>query len=845
MKIKLLYCLLIAMSFGLLNANSQTVEDFISEQKPIKIGDEISMRVKTSHPYQTLKAGVAFEKEFESKNSTYIKIYFRNFDLAPGDYVEIYSPKTKESLIYAGKGKIVDNGEVTISDFWSQVIFSDKVIVKLHTVQASKGYGFDIETVAYGYSPERIVELQELQGQAAICGSDDKERIACYSGTEMFNKAKAVCKLILNGSGACTGWLLGCEGNVMTNNHCIGNASTARNTDFLFNFQANNCSGGGNATTDQVASSATLIKTSGAVDATFVKLPVNPTDKYGYLSLRSEAARTGERIYIPQHPGGRRKEIAVKEENGFGRIARTNGRRDVEYNTDTEGGSSGSPVLDFRTNLVVSIHNTGGCPNGSTGGNTRLIAWLGSDMPECGLDDDNTGAKLPVSGFDVAVNCTEAVFTSTSQNATSYLWEFGDGNTSTQENPTHTYGDAGQYNVKLTVTNTVGSNDKRTSITTQKAVVPNAIQETVCTGESATITLPDDKGYIWYDQASGGNIIGAGTTFETGALTEDKEYFVSGTSEKILTGNLGAEIDMSSGDNHQGGFYLVFDAADSFILSKAKVFAEGAGNRTLELRDASGTLITSKVINIPNGEQVIDINLKIAAGNNLQIGFANGANLFRSNANLRFPYKYNASNRDLVSIKESTASVPTGFYYYLYNWEVSVVGSCETDDRGKVTVKVETLATPTLTADQNTGVMTVNQTFASYQWFFNGTAINGATSNTYTATQNGKYTVEVSNGSCEALSEEVEFSTLSNSSFELPLGVAIYPNPTNDVLNIKGLNTLESVKQLKVINMLGQTVKHYQLNTVSETTTLNVQELSNGLYFLNIDDKYTAKFVVK
>ncbi len=844
MKLRLLYCLLIAMTFGLINVQAQTEEDIISQEKPIKIGDEIDVRLRTSHPYETSKAEVAFEQEFHSENSTYIKLYFRNFDLAPGDYVEIYSPKTDESVIYAGKGKIVDNGATTISDFWSQVIFSDKVIVKLHTVQASRSYGFDLETVAYGYSPERIVELQDQQ-RRAICGGDEKERIACYDGTEMFNKAKAVCKLILNGSGSCTGWLLGCEGNIMTNNHCIGNASTAQNTDYLFNFQTNTCTGG-NTTTDRVASSATFIKTSNSVDATIVKLPVNPTDQYGYLSLRSAAARAGERIYIPQHPGGRRKEIAVNDGNRLATISSINGSRDVQYTADTEGGSSGSPVLAFDSNLVVAIHNTGGCPNGATGGNTRLISWLGSDLPDCGLDDDNTGVQLPVSGFDVAVNCTSATFTNTSENATGFSWNFGDGNTSTQQNPTHTYSAAGQYNVTLTVTNTAGTNDKQTAITTQEAVAPSPVTETICSGESATFTLPGDKGYVWYDQATGGNILGAGTTFETGPLTADKDYFVSGTSEDILEGSLGEQtIDATSGGNHAGGFYLVFDAAENIILRKAKVSAEGAGDRTLELKNAAGTVIATKVIAIPDGESVIDINLRIAAGNDLQIGFADGANLFRSNANLSFPYVYNAFNTDIVTIKGSTASNPVGFYYYLYNWEVNATGNCETDERTKISVNVEDLAAPTLTTNQSTGVMTVNETFSSYKWFLNGTVINGAISNTYTATENGTYTVEVSNGSCDAISEEVIFGTLSNDSFELPLGVSIYPNPTKDVLNIKGLNTLDNVKQLKVINMLGQTVKEYNLNTVLETTTIDVRSLSNGLYFLNIDNKYAAKFVVK
>jgi len=41
---------------------------------------------------------------------------------------------------------------------------------------------------------------------------------------------------------------------------------------------------------------------------------------------------------------------------------------------------------------------------------------------------------------------------------TSWLWDFGDGQTSTEQNPTHTYNDLGTYTVSLTVTGPTGSN---------------------------------------------------------------------------------------------------------------------------------------------------------------------------------------------------------------------------------------------------------------------------------------------------------------------------------------------------------------------------------------------------
>ena len=41
--------------------------------------------------------------------------------------------------------------------------------------------------------------------------------------------------------------------------------------------------------------------------------------------------------------------------------------------------------------------------------------------------------------------------TNTSENATSYLWNFGDGTTSTEANPVHTYTSNGAFTIELTV----------------------------------------------------------------------------------------------------------------------------------------------------------------------------------------------------------------------------------------------------------------------------------------------------------------------------------------------------------------------------------------------------------
>lgn len=73
----------------------------------------------------------------------------------------------------------------------------------------------------------------------------------------------------------------------------------------------------------------------------------------------------------------------------------------------------------------------------------------------CHKDDNTTSnkpsAKFSISGYEVATPCT-ITFINTSSNATSYAWNFGDGFTSTQFNPTHNYPFRGSFLLKLNVT---------------------------------------------------------------------------------------------------------------------------------------------------------------------------------------------------------------------------------------------------------------------------------------------------------------------------------------------------------------------------------------------------------
>jgi parallel beta-helix repeat protein len=79
-------------------------------------------------------------------------------------------------------------------------------------------------------------------------------------------------------------------------------------------------------------------------------------------------------------------------------------------------------------------------------------------------DDNEPNPNAPVACFtaptEIIAGISADFSSSCSENAASYAWDFGDGGTSTQANPSHTFSAAGSFTVTLTVTNSDGDSDE-------------------------------------------------------------------------------------------------------------------------------------------------------------------------------------------------------------------------------------------------------------------------------------------------------------------------------------------------------------------------------------------------
>jgi gliding motility-associated-like protein len=105
--------------------------------------------------------------------------------------------------------------------------------------------------------------------------------------------------------------------------------------------------------------------------------------------------------------------------------------------------------------------------------------------------------KPPASIFTPVNNCENRYtkyFRDESLGATSWFWEFGDGTTSTEQAPTHTYARPGVYTVRQTVTNgqCTHSSEKNVTVIDESALVLTA-DSIVCRNQPATFTAQGIK----------------------------------------------------------------------------------------------------------------------------------------------------------------------------------------------------------------------------------------------------------------------------------------------------------------------------------------------------------------
>jgi lysyl endopeptidase len=305
--------------------------------------------------------------------ATYVKPHFSRILLLPGDYLTVSDPGGTEV-------HRVESGLLPGAGRWGMSIDGDTAVVELHSIRPDllglestiANLGVGVDRVAHGFTPDERAK-QPRRVPESVCGGDQKADAVCYKSKDpvAYERSKAVARLLINGNELCTAWRAGPNNRMMTNNHCIVTSDDAYDTEVWFNYQCAQCGGHAVFRSTKVWGDKVL-STNEELDYTLFTLDdFDLVKKFGYLQFDLRRPAKGEELYIPQHPSGDPTEIAMtsdEDAKGYCAVDDPNytgyaAGSDISYLCDTEGGSSGSPVISKRTDKVLAVHHFGGCPN--------------------------------------------------------------------------------------------------------------------------------------------------------------------------------------------------------------------------------------------------------------------------------------------------------------------------------------------------------------------------------------------------------------------------------------------------------------------------------------------------
>lgn len=434
--------------------------------------------------------------------------------------------------------------------------------------------------------------------------------------------------------------------------------------------------------------------------------------------------------------------------------------------------SSGVPVFEASGTIVNQINII------------SKVQFI--DSLQC-LDPEASILAVPFAYIDTSTQTATINFTNFSNNSDAYQWDFGDGNTSTAENPNHVYTSTGLYNVQLISCNT-------------------------CSGNCDTANYP--------------------------VLILDSTQVTAGFSYLPLDPCPGDSINFINSSYQSDTFHWDFGDGNTSTLKNPKHAYTMSGVYTVQLI-ASNTS-TMSIDTIEKNIQVFSIPM-IDAGNDttIQAGGFVQLNAISDNDNTVFIWQSDSTLSCTVCSDPIAAPSTTTTYYVTAsnscgasNDSIMVtVISCDTN----FVVSADTVSTSGSNGSINLTVSGGTPPY-TYDWNIDGTG-DFDDSKDLSGLSEGYYSVTVkdSNACLTSLSNIKIDSVMISGLLSLKnkLQTKIYPNPNEGNFNIE-FDEIQKQISIKIFDLSGKTMFENNYKNV-ETIKIDV-ELTNGMYILYLEN---------
>lgn len=298
-------------------------------------------------------------------NVPWMRLKFGEVSLGEGSYIQIIGQED-------GAQQKLTAETLAQSNYFSAYFNGDSVEVQVVVTTEDEVVDVTVENIIVGKIPSKKSFKVEGPGfdtpvTESICGADN--RVA--SGERRVARIDPI---------GCTAWVIG-NGKLLTAGHCL--AGGARNRTISFNPPQSAPNGQVRFPSPQ--NQYTIDQRS------FVFRDRGPGNDWGVFRVFNNS-QTGRQPIDAQGTFRLRRSLSAQNirVTGFGvdqgssnqtnqtHLGRNTGSSGniLRYNADTEGGNSGSPVIDEATGAAIGIHTHGGCERGGNQGTSFFNSEL-------------------------------------------------------------------------------------------------------------------------------------------------------------------------------------------------------------------------------------------------------------------------------------------------------------------------------------------------------------------------------------------------------------------------------------------------------------------------------------